>query len=214
VTFTQFQAFIEAPDGYHNREMNWLGGLAADGGDARLGDQHFKFPNHPRETVNWYEAMAFCRWLSWRLEVPKDPPSVLNRFTWAVRLPTAAEWQFAAVGPSAQGYPWGKDWDGRFANTAESGLSRTTAVGMYPAGRAACGALDMSGNIWEWTLTPRGRKGDDVRSERPRVVRGSSWFYIRGFAHAARSYRAPRNRSNYLGFRVVRLVPSRLPLDS
>jgi formylglycine-generating enzyme required for sulfatase activity len=242
VTYSQFQAFIDAPDGYHNRERNWFEGLAVKENDKQLDEQGFKFPNHPRERVNWYKAMAFCRWLSWRFEALKalkDFPSIsgmkasslmnpstwmshsgagkaqrfdlMNPFTWAVRLPTEAEWQFAAAGPSAKTYPWGNDWDGRFANTSESGLSRTTAVGMYPAGAAACGALDMSGNVWEWTLTDsESGKSTDITDAATRVVRGGSWDDDQDDARAASrlSFYFPYGRRYYRGFRVVGVVPS------
>jgi formylglycine-generating enzyme required for sulfatase activity/energy-coupling factor transporter ATP-binding protein EcfA2 len=262
ITYVQFQAFIRAKDGYENKEIDWFEGLAA-GKERRLEEQHFKFDNHPRETVNWYEAIAFCRWLSWRVErmrgrgesssllveegrvqagaVPPGefqsgleakessilPPSKwtrrsqpargrgfdpMNPFTWAVRLPTEAEWQFAAAGPSAKMYPWGNGWDGRLANTAESGLGRTTAVGMYPAGAGECGALDMSGNVWEWTLTEHASgKADDITNGEPRVVRGGSWDLNQDSARAAYLYNhpLPDPRLNYIGFRVVWVVPSR-----
>ena len=68
VTYIQFQAFIDAPDGFGNREIDWFEGLAADDKDKRQAEQRFKFDNHPRENLNWYQAIAFCRWLSWRLE--------------------------------------------------------------------------------------------------------------------------------------------------
>jgi formylglycine-generating enzyme required for sulfatase activity len=225
VTYRQFQAFVEEQDGYHNPEIDWFQGLAGREEDKALGEQRFIFSNHPRETVNWYEAMAFCRWLSWRFEALKHSPSVLGGrasraphppkrpfnlkepFTCPVRLPTEAEWQFAAAGPSAKAYPWGNDWDGRLANTWESGLSHTTAVGMYPGGAAECGALDMSGNVCEWTLTEwRSGKTDDITNQESRVVRGGSWYLNQNDARA--SYRFsyhPVVRNYYLGFRVVGL---------
>jgi formylglycine-generating enzyme required for sulfatase activity len=275
VTYSQFQAFIEAPDGYRNREIDWFEGLAASDGNKKLVEQRFKFPNHPRETVNWYQAIAFCRWLSWRLKragerqrvpflaeegwpeaavVPqgryqsaseekasnllnsltgkgrrapakvrgflgvsisesqsRGRTSLMDPFAWAVRLPTAAEWQLAAAGPSAKTYPWGNDWDGRFANTSESGLNRTTAVGMYPAEAAPpCGAMDISGNVWEWTLTePASEKSDDITNSQPRVVRGGSWDFSANLARAtARNRNHPDARLDNIGFRVVGVVPS------
>jgi formylglycine-generating enzyme required for sulfatase activity len=247
VTYIQFQAFVDAPDGYDNPEIDWFAGLAADDKDKWPAEQRFKFDNHPRENVSWYEAMAFCRWLSWRLEAlehststlgvraprpsqshaalaaqrgglsgsgpPRSPRrafSLKDPFTWLVRLPTEAEWQFAAAGPLANTYPWGDDWDGRFANTWENGLSHTTAVGMYPAGVAACRALDMSGNVWEWTLTEIGSgKSDDITNQEPRVVRGGSWYGSRSTALAtARDQNDPFDRDGSIGFRVVGVVRS------
>src|SRR5205823_799809 len=115
----------------------------------------------------------------------------------------------AAAGPSARTYPWGDDWDGRFANTFDSGLGRTTAVGMYPAGAAPCGALDMSGNVEEWTLTEHTSGESNMTSKAARVVRGGSWFNFRYNAHATyRGYRSPDSRSHFIGFRVVGVVPS------
>ena len=50
-------------------------------------------------------------------------------------------------------YPWGKAFDSLRCNSYESGLGRTTAVGLYPYGKSPVGVLDMSGNVWEWTNT-------------------------------------------------------------
>ncbi len=208
VTYKQFQAFVEAPDGLPNNEIDWFEGLKAGSDERKMEEQRFKFANHPRETVSWHQAMAFCRWLSWRLymasegdprvipsaaknlsSIPTNPSKSISRsrperprrfdpmnpFTWAVRLPTEAEWQLAGAGPSAKTYPWGNNWDPRFANTTESGLGRTTAVGMYPAGAAAWGALDMSGNVWEWTLTEyQSGKSGELAGGESRVGRGGS----------------------------------------
>jgi very-short-patch-repair endonuclease/formylglycine-generating enzyme required for sulfatase activity len=75
---------------------------------------------------------------------------------WQIRLPTEWEWQWMAQGGAAmKAYPWGK-WQVGYANTSEAGLSRTTAVGMYPHGAAECGALDVAGNLWEWCMNDHG----------------------------------------------------------
>lgn len=233
VTYVQFQAFIDAPDGYHNGEIDWFGRLVRQKHQRELAEQRFKFPNHPRENVNWYQAIGFCRWLSWRLERLRCSRSdagvrvrmsrsklgsgkfdLMNPFSWMVRLPTEAEWQFAAAGPSAQTYPWGNSFDSRFANTYESGLGRSTAVGMYPAGAAACGALDLSGNAWEWTLTDyyytvgmdsrAYRHGENEMTSSARAVRGGSWRDMQVKAQTAnRHHGAVANRGVATGFRLV-----------
>ena len=121
VTIAQFQAFLAD----YQREGAW-----------RLPPEFPNVPanysplahhgNHPADTVNWWEAAAFCRWLSARLGAE-------------IRLPTEHKWLLAATGGDrARAYPWGHDWnptrDPWRANTYESGLFRSTAVGLYPLG--------------------------------------------------------------------------------
>jgi len=141
VTYKQFQAFIDAPDGFSN--VKWWDGLHKDGLKQQRsgpGDQAFKFWNHPRERVSWYDAMAFCRWLSAKL---RDE----------ITLPTEEEWEKAARGTDGRAYPHEGAFDPTKGNTAESGIGQTSAVGVFPDGASPYGVMDMSGNVWEWTLT-------------------------------------------------------------
>ncbi len=114
--------------------------------------------------MSWYYAVAFCRWLS-------------KRLGYEVRLPTEWEWQQGASGGDpANVYPWGKDWDSDRVNTKESGLKRTTAVGMYPHGASPIGAFDMSGNVWEWCLNKYNNpKQCELTGTEWRVIRGNDW---------------------------------------
>jgi conflict system STAND superfamily ATPase/sulfatase-modifying factor enzyme 1/bDLD-like protein len=119
VTWVPYRSFLEADDGYYERW--WT--------ERELREQFHRKDNYPADNVfSWYGAMAYCRWLS-------------NRLGYDIRLPTEWEWQWAATGgdPSRE-YPRPGDWDPARANTYESGLSRTTAVGMYPVGASPVGA--------------------------------------------------------------------------
>ncbi len=156
----------------------------------------FTAPDQPRVGVTWYEAVAFCNWAG-------------------LRLPTEAEWEYAARGPENRRYPWGNVFDPSRVICWENSGGKTHPVGegIRAAGASWCGALDMSGNVWEWVSSlyrdyPCG--ADDGRESMldgsARVLRGGSWndsdaLNLRG----ANRYGLPpslRNDSN--GFRGAR----------
>ncbi|MCB0054813.1 MAG: SUMF1/EgtB/PvdO family nonheme iron enzyme, partial [Caldilinea sp.] len=145
ITYAQFQCFVDAQDGYRNKR--WWRGLAQDysGRAASRFEQNWPIDNRPREMVTWYEAVAFCRWLSAMLQEHPDllPPAAelwqINR--WQVRLPDEREWEKAARGWDGRQYPWGQNYENGRANVDETErkegpyyLRETSPVGMYPHG--------------------------------------------------------------------------------
>jgi len=167
LTWWQYRAFVADPQGYADRGRWWQGLQRA----PSPGEQFWPIGNRPTERVSWYDAVAYCRWASARLG-------------FEVRLPSEAEWQQAATGGQhGSTYPWGSDWRQGCANTWESRLGRTTAVGLYPAGASGQGVLDLAGNVWEWCLNayddPRRTQ---VGTDAWRVVRGGSWCGARAVA--------------------------------
>ncbi len=188
VTWAQYRCFLQADDGYANAA--WWAGLADR--EDELGQQYREIDNHPAEMVSWYDAVAYCRWLSVKLG-------------YEIRLPTEWEWQQAATrGNPGYGYPWGADWGAERANTYESRLGRITAVGMYPRGASPVGALDMSGNVEEWCLNSYEDPNDtDLSNSSGRVVRGGSWNVYPFLARASfRDHFFPTARYAGLGFRL------------
>ena len=188
VTFKQYRAFLEAADGYQN--VRWWTNLQHE---PVPGEQYRKIDNHPAETVSWFDAVAFCRWLS-------------DKRGLAIRLPTEWEWQQAATGGHPENkYPWGTVFESMRCNSYESGLGRTTAVGMYPQGISPVGALDMTGNVWEWCSNGYDKpESTEVAADGRRVVRGGSWRRDQDYARAAYRYHyTPVDRGGSLGFRVV-----------
>lgn len=108
----------------------------------------------------------------------KDTPIFFGRDL-EIHLPLEWEWQWAAQnGTEAREYPWGL-WDKhRRANTTEAGINnRSTAVGMYPHGVAACGALDMAGNLWEWCLNEYQSLLENINDLNNRAMRGGSFYH-------------------------------------
>lgn len=119
----QFQSFL----GECYRDCAWLlpSGLVANFLSQVQPPRHrAQYDNCPADSVSWYDAAAFCQWLSIRLNSP-------------IRLPTEFGWQVAACGNDpTRVYPWGPNWNSQVepwrANTSESCLGGMTAVGLYP----------------------------------------------------------------------------------
>jgi hypothetical protein len=185
VTYAQFQAFLDAPDGY--ADDRWWQGLTSP--EREPAAPRWAIANHPRETVSWHEAMAFCAWLSHRRGL-------------AVRLPTEAEWERAARGTDGREFPWGDGYRVGHANIDETWehdkvgpnyLEQTSAVGIYPQGASPEGVLDLAGNVWEWCLNeyekPERTKPGGTGS---RAWRGGSWFGVRRRARGLPLRRPPR----------------------
>jgi formylglycine-generating enzyme required for sulfatase activity len=194
VTCAQYKAFLDAEDGYPSER--WWDDLKHE---PEPGRQLRPYASYPADNVSWWDATAFCRWLSLRLG-------------FEVRLPDEWEWQWAAQSARRDfSYPWGEDWQDGVANTREARIGRTTAVGMYPGGRNAQGAYDLSGNVWEWCLNEYSnpeRVGPEGSGSR--VLRGGSW--VGGRDRARAGYRLdtpPDDRCGDDGFRVVCASPIR-----
>jgi formylglycine-generating enzyme required for sulfatase activity len=195
-------------------ENDWASGPQANGFP-------FDQPNHPVVGVSWYEALAFCRWLTvaWSGQLPPG---------FQMALPSGAEWEKAARGgrelpaqnmvrslaaglalpPPAAGqpnpnpkraYPWGDQFDPNFANCDPTGIKATSAVGCFVSGASPCLVEELSGNVWEWC-----RDGDG----NARGLRGGSWDGTTISVRCAFRLRFPPGlRRRDLGFRVVASSP-------
>lgn len=193
VTKIQFEAFEQAEDGY--LMDRWWDGL--DQGVAAQNNS-WPMPNYPRVNITWSEAIAFCRWLSYKSRCE-------------IRLPSECEWQLAATGGDSNfTYPWGQKWDSRFCNGLENTTSRTSPVGVYVCGGTHQGVLDMVGNVEQWCmnepchpennrLTNLGGGGGE------RAIRGGSFRGTRSMLKVAnRAHRISSESDSAVGFRVCR----------
>jgi len=197
ITWQQYNAFVNADDGY--RDRRWWRKLT----QRKLpGEIRWGFHNYPAINVCWSDAVAFCRWLNEKLQL--SSPAI-------IRLPTEWEWQWLAQsGAARRKYPWGDDWNPMRANSHESGIGRTMAVGMYPSG-SPDGSLvaDLAGNVWEWCVNEYDAPGTtQIGGARPRAMRGGSWLdYPADLRTAKREYFPPDDRDGDIGFRVVLAPP-------
>jgi formylglycine-generating enzyme required for sulfatase activity len=216
-------------------EAGWKRKGAKTHPEAYWNDPDWHIANHPVIGVTWYEAVAFTRWLdalyhkhhlwdnlvgttqasSGGLMDPtasatlNDPTAFEERTRQAsslqIRLPTEIEWEMAARGQAGLFYPYGNSFDAAKGNTEETGIGRTSAVGIFPGGASPCGALDMSGNVWEWCLNKHKSVEDvDIDGTGVRVLRGGSWGYLDTLVRAAdRNWYNPVDSDYFNGFRCA-----------
>lgn len=170
VTNAQFANFIEA-GGYRERkwwtEAGWKQRESSKWTEPRFWTySKWNGSEQPVVGVSWYEAVAFCLWLS---DVTGEQ----------IMLPTEDQWQYAAQGDDGRTYPWGNDWDGSRCNNNVDGkgIGKTTPVRQYEGkGNSPFGMVDMAGNVWEWCLTDYDARTNDINSiAKSRVLRGGSW---------------------------------------
>jgi len=169
-------------------------------------------PNEPRNCVNWFDANAFCEGRGGRL-------------------PTEAEWEYAARGPDRLIFPWGNTYEGNEANHCDTGCSQqpwasdlrymneehddeytiVSPVTAYSDNQSWVGAQNLAGNVWEWVSSvywdyPYDASYEELSDENDRhIVRGGSFGdSMNSLRSTDRNDWLPNNRSQYVGFRCVR----------
>ncbi|MBZ0309857.1 MAG: formylglycine-generating enzyme family protein, partial [Anaerolineae bacterium] len=210
VTNAAYQAFME-DGGYENpewwSEAGWQWkeeyNISSPG---CLENENYNASQQHVVCVSWYEAEAYARWRGGRL-------------------PTEAQWEYAARGTDGRIYPWGNEFDGTRLNfcdkncpndwsdeSYDDGYVYTAPVGSYEAGKSWVGAYDMAGNVWEWVAdwysedyyagSPRENPAGP-ESSKTRVLRGGLWYNIQFNARAASRFNFyPSPRDDLGGFRV------------
>lgn len=155
--------------------------------------------------ISWYEAAAYCAWLT----------EHGHRHGWLppgneIRLPTSLEWERAARHTDRRRYPWGDaEPTPELANYDQTGIGAPSPVGCFPAGVAECGALDLAGNVFEWTTTLRDQH-DTVTSWKDftpvQVIQlpGGAWYApLEYLCCGARGGIYPVGRISYRGMRLA-----------
>ena len=188
VTVAEYRRFVES-EGYFDARWWAAGGFGKRSKPQEWEDQ-LAHPNRPVIGVTWYEAMAYCAWAK-------------------LRLPTEAEWEWAARGSTARKYPWGDTRPDEARANFNWFVRHATPVGLYPSGQTPEGIQDLAGNVLEWvsdSYAPYGKQEEDPTSPWPGMFRGGSfydpWRYLRA---ANRNFLGGKeSRHLVFGFRCVR----------
>ncbi|MFC1573062.1 formylglycine-generating enzyme family protein [Candidatus Eisenbacteria bacterium] len=179
--------------------------------------------SHPVKEVTWYGSVRYCDWLSLQAGLPRayehggdwscnggDPYGAAG-----YRLPTDAEWEYAAQWDDERIYPWGDEEPDCGRANYYPCVDWTVPVGTYPDAPGALGLSNMAGNVWEWcndwwvcdlgTTPVTDPPGPGTTSHR--VSRGAPWgYYAEGYMRCAYRAHHPVAGNSYLGFRAARTV--------
>lgn len=215
VTNTQYAQFLNTADIASAMVSTWI---ELDADYSQIGFHNGRYEARPETTttpvvgVTWYGADTYCRWAGGRL-------------------PTEEEWEYAARGPESLIYPWGNSFIGSSLNFCDincprdwrnndhdDGYSLTAPVGSYPSGQSWMGALDLAGNVAEWTANGLYAYNANANwldlgftsiADNPdqgfhKTVRGGSWANTFKWTRSTyRAYPAPEETSEFIGFRCV-----------
>jgi eukaryotic-like serine/threonine-protein kinase len=195
------------------RTVKWSGYSAEDVERYSRWCNRGNRPKHPLNCVDWDQATAYCSWAG-------------------KRLPTEAEWEYAARGNTGREFPWGDEapsakrlnacgrecvamarrelgveWTAIYDD--DDGWETTAPVGSYPDGASPFGVLDLAGNVWEWMADwygPYSSSPGGAKIGTSRVTRGGGWYSEdAGWVRSAgRLWVEPIYRRFSLGFRCAR----------
>ena len=189
-------------------------------------------PTCPMNSVSWYDAAAYCNWLSKKDGIPEDEwcygPNEKGDYAEGMklmsnaenrkgyRLPTEAEWEFSCRAGASTGYSFGEPWEllEKYGWYSKNSPNRSQPVGSLKPNDL--GLFDLHGNIWEWCQESMDELGKERRTtqinistsvtdEHPRILRGGSFVYHPAYVRSAyRNWCAPAYRSTNYGFRPSR----------
>jgi calcineurin-like phosphoesterase family protein len=186
VTVGEYQRFVENR-GYEESTFwepaGWEVRMSENWEKPNRWEDQLETPNRPVTEISWYEAVAYCRWLTEQRQRNE-----------AIRLPAVEEWEKAAKRPKVLSgserreefdkYPWGEAEPDLERANFDKLVGAPTPVGIYPAGAGQFGHMDLAGNVWEW-CSGKSLMADDKGGNSGRPLKGGGWFYFSVYLHTS-----------------------------